>query len=363
MNDLVVKRENLPSTIEELSEFIMIGKEAVIAQKAKIRAILKSSVAKEAYDAALSDGQDIAEIVVDAEVRFGEFLRDIDKSKSYTGFQQRNPVLPEGVTKKQSHRAQTLAKHINVVEKEKEKARDRGELVTSYNIDKEIKDIKKQEKKEYKRQELIKLGKDYDNNSIQIIHGNFVEECNNIKSNSVDLILTDLPYPKEYLELWSDLSRIAERVLKPSGFCISYSGQLYLLEVINRMGEHLNYYWMMGYHHVGPTNLVHARNVVNEMKPILIYQKAPFKKVDNTFVDLIEDDKPNKDLHEWQQGEIGFNMFIERFSMPGDLILDPCAGAGTVPYCCKQLKRKCIGIEIDEKSINICKGRLVDVAK
>ena len=35
-----------------------------------------------------------------AESRLGELLGEIDKNKSYTGFQQRNSVLPTGITKK-----------------------------------------------------------------------------------------------------------------------------------------------------------------------------------------------------------------------------------------------------------------------
>ena len=34
------------------------------------------------------------------------------------------------------------------------------------------------------------------------------------------------PYPKEFIEVWSKLSRFAKRVLKPNGYCISYSGQM-----------------------------------------------------------------------------------------------------------------------------------------
>ncbi len=45
----------------------------------------------------------------------------------------------------------------------------------------------------------------------------------NIKDNSIDLILTDPPYPKEYLPLWKDLSFFASRVLKPSKFLLTYS--------------------------------------------------------------------------------------------------------------------------------------------
>ena len=50
----------------------------------------------------------MGEAVLWAEAKLGGLLEGIDKSKSYTGFQQRNSVLPEGIDKKQSHYAQTV---------------------------------------------------------------------------------------------------------------------------------------------------------------------------------------------------------------------------------------------------------------
>lgn len=38
-----------------------------------------------------------------------------------------------------------------------------------------------------------------------------------LEPESVDLILTDPPYPREFLPLWSDLGDLAERVLKRGG--------------------------------------------------------------------------------------------------------------------------------------------------
>jgi len=60
------------------------------------------------------DTQDIADILLDAEVKLGEMLEKIDKSDSrLRGSTKGTTVkstLPSGITKKQSHEAQEIAR-------------------------------------------------------------------------------------------------------------------------------------------------------------------------------------------------------------------------------------------------------------
>jgi len=53
-----------------------------------------------------------------------------------------------------------------------------------------------------------------------------------------------------------------------------------------------------------------------------------------------------------------FNKIIQIHSNKGDLILDPFIGSGTTAVACKELGRKCIGIDIDEKWLEVAKNRL-----
>jgi len=68
-------------------------------------------MASAAKKAALSDAQDLSEILLDAEAKCGEMLAGIDKSKSYKVLPSkggRKPMLPTDITYKQSHQAQTV---------------------------------------------------------------------------------------------------------------------------------------------------------------------------------------------------------------------------------------------------------------
>lgn len=198
------------------------------------------------------------------------------------------------------------------------------------------------------------------NETLQVWHGDFRKLSARIADNSVDLILTDPPYPREYLPLWTPLAEMAARVLKPGGFLVSYSGQLYLPEVMSRLVEHLEYYWLAGLSHPGNQAQRFERKVQNAFKPIVIFNKPPQTKQSQWFIDLVTSPKADKDSHEWGQSVAPFEYLLDRFSEPGALVVDPFAGGGTTLVACKNKLRRCIGIEIDEAHVNTARGRIAE---
>ena len=218
----------------------------------------------------------------------------------------------------------------------------------------EIKKEEKKEKKETERNRLAELGK---NKKIEIDFrlGDFEEVFKDIPDGSIDCIITDPPYPKEFIEVWSKLSRFAKRVLKPNGYCVAYSGQMYLPEVINRMCENLDYYWTFAVYHEGQTQIVNGINLMCRWKPVLIFQNGK-KKIENTFQDYFVSEQREKNGHDWQQSKSGVAYLIEMFTKKGDTILEPFAGSGTTMIAAREKGRNVIGAEIDEKTFNIAKA-------
>ena len=72
MSELSVVNQNLPSSLDDLSRFVLVGREKLVAVRAAIRAIDKVGVAQEVREQKLREAQEISEAVLDAEVRIGE---------------------------------------------------------------------------------------------------------------------------------------------------------------------------------------------------------------------------------------------------------------------------------------------------
>jgi len=227
------------------------------------------------------------------------------------------------------------------------------------SINAAYKEIKKEEKKAEKENERDRLAEIGKNKKIEIDLrlGDFEEVFKDIPDGSIDCIITDPPYPKEFIEVWSKLSRFAKRVLKPNGFCISYSGQMHLPEVMKRMGENLDYYWSFALMHTGSRQLINGRSLFCGWKPILVYQNG-FSKLKKPFDDFINGSGMEKTHHRWQQSEMELKHLIDNFTVEGDTILEPFAGSGTTILAALKNNRNVIGAEIDEKSFYIAKQRI-----
>ena len=228
------------------------------------------------------------------------------------------------------------------------------------SINQAYKEIKQEEKQSIvaaERKAKEAAGRLITNLDIDFRLGDFETVFSDIQDGSIDCIITDPPYPKEFLECWTKLARFAKRVLKPNGFCIAYSGQMYLPEVMSRMCEHLDYYWIFSLLHTGSHQLIMGRNIFCGWKPILIFQNG-FKKVDFKFDDVINGSGLEKEHHKWQQSEMELVSIFENFTNVGDTIIDPFAGGGTTAVVAKKLNRQVLLSEINEETYNVTKLRL-----
>jgi adenine-specific DNA-methyltransferase len=179
-----------------------------------------------------------------------------------------------------------------------------------------------------------------------------------IPDHSVDIIFTDPPYVKEtWLQAYTALAKHAPRILKPSGWLISYSGHFNLDKVMRMFGDAgLIYYWMECQLNGGQTVMVHARSVIAGWKPIVIYQNPPLKKNSMGFYDVIRSEM-QKNEHPWQQSLDDVLFILRRFAKPGDLLVEPFCGSGTTISGAKQCGCRWIACENNPETYKIAMNR------
>ena len=175
-----------------------------------------------------------------------------------------------------------------------------------------------------------------------------------------DFIITDPPYPKEYISLYEVMAANALDWLKPGGLLLAMCGQSYLEEICELMSAHLSYYWTGAYMTPGqPTPLRH-RQVNTTWKPILMFTKPDEKYSGKIFGDVFTSDGNDKDFHKWGQSVSGMYSIISKVCTPGQSILDPFCGAGTTGIAA--LKFGCLfdGVELEEENADISRTRLAN---
>lgn len=192
---------------------------------------------------------------------------------------------------------------------------------------------------------------------VDLRHGDFRRVLADLPDESVDLIFTDPPYPQEFNELWSDLSLLAARVLKPGALLIAYSGQTFLPEVLGRLSEHLTYLWLGSIVTPG-THWQSWRNKVRcGCKPLLFFARGVYQPVE-WFDDTYTSEGEEKEHHDWQQSVGCARSYIERLTRPGDVVLDPFLGGGTTAIAAKALARHIVGCDVDAAALTATIARL-----
>lgn len=160
----------------------------------------------------------------------------------------------------------------------------------------------------------------------------------------LDAIITDPPYPREYLPLLADLAAFSDKALKPDGVLVILMGQTHLPEVYRLLDGHRPYRWTGCYLTPGAGYPAQHARAQSNWKPIIIYGGGP------RFADVIRSegtDAGAKDLHHWGQDYGAFHTIVERFTAPRATVCDPFAGSGTTLLAAKALGRHAVGAELD----------------
>lgn len=191
-------------------------------------------------------------------------------------------------------------------------------------------------------------------NDVEIRLGDFRTVLADL-DDTVDAIICDPPYPKEFVPLLGDLADLADRLLKPDGVLVVMYGHTWLPDAYELLGRGRPYRWTGCFLMPGQNAVVHPRRVATGWKPLLVYGAGP------RFYDVVESVGGRDDgLHKWGQQVTGMSTIVERLSRPGDLVVDPFLGGGTTAVAARNLGRRFIGCDIDPVAVETTQRRLED---
>ena len=154
MEQIIINQTQLPDNIEDLTQFVLVGKAKLQAYMLKLQTVNKLSVAQEIRDQTLRETQEISNALIAAEQRIGELLLAIPKASG--GVNQynkeekaereekskRETISEMGYTRHEASDYQQMAKHPEVVQAVMDKALADGEVITKSAVMKEIKAYK-----------------------------------------------------------------------------------------------------------------------------------------------------------------------------------------------------------------------------
>lgn len=178
-----------------------------------------------------------------------------------------------------------------------------------------------------------------------------------IAPNSLDAIITDPPYPQEYVHLMEDLAAFGAYALKPGRPLIAMLGHAYLPQYIELMSRHMTYHWIMADVLGGANATVHVWKAFVGWKPCLVFTNGK-EQLPYYFLDMVRSPGPDKDFHVWGQDVQTFQLFTYRFTPPGGTVCDPFLGGGTTAVAALSMKRKFVGFDNDPVAIQTTLARL-----
>jgi len=198
----------------------------------------------------------------------------------------------------------------------------------------------------------------------RLIAADIANAAEHIEPGSIDWLITDPPYPKQYLEVYDHLARLADHALKPDGSMLVMVGQSYLPQIIASLSATMRYHWTLAYLTPGgQAAQMWSRRVNTFWKPLLWFTRGRYEGGWIGDVCRSEVNQNDKRFHHWGQSESGMADIIHRLTDPGDLILDPFLGAGTTGVAAVRMGRRFIGLDVEADCVATAAERIGSAAE
>jgi site-specific DNA-methyltransferase (adenine-specific) len=234
--------------------------------------------------------------------------------------------------------------------------------------------------------------------SNDVYHGDCLEIMKQIDDKSIDMILCDLPYGMTACKWDSiisleDLWAAYKRIIKDNGAIVLTASQPFTSKLVMSNPKWFRCEWI--WEKENGTNFFNYKHHPAKVhESILIFSRektyyepqmevgSPYYRLCASIPETIGMKKrvptenkgdrypksvikinscmsrPERGLHPTQKPVALFEYFIKTYSKPGDLILDNCAGSGTMAIAAINTERNYILIEKEKKYYDACLARL-----
>lgn len=370
-------RSELPATIDDLSKFVLIGRDKLQAVRAEIAAIKKVGLASEVLEQKRAEAQEIAELVTLSEMRMGEMLSEIPKAtpnnnpfhENQDGLKLVKPkgetLADMGITRNAASEYQQMAAHPEIVEQAIAEARENDDIVSRASVLRKIKAERKKQEILEAQQSIIEQADDSIKPTL------YIGDSIGRDVGKYDLLLTDPPYSTDV----DDVEQFARSWLygaldgvRDTGFAYVFIGaypdevraylnadipphielsQLLVWTYRNTLGNNpkdrykLNYQMCLFYRGINAPHL--DCPITNEQWAVQDIN-AP-------------DGRQGDRYHAWQKPMEIAERFVRHSTQPGMTVYDPFACTGTFLLAAANLGRCAFGYELDEGNAAIAFSR------
>ena len=223
-------------------------------------------------------------------------------------------------------------------------------------------------------------------NNIRLFKGDCLDIVKQLKSESVDLVVTDPPYrtisggnkSRKWINGYGssvlhrndgkifDYNNIDHKAWLSECYRVLKDGtHLYVMSNLLNLFDLKDIAESVGFslHNL----LVWEKNTANanrwymkNCEYVLFFRKGQAKTINNPSsksVHKYTNPVGNK-LHPTEKPVELMELYVSNSSKEGALVLDPFMGSGTTGVACKHLHRNFIGVEIDEKYFNVAQERI-----
>lgn len=239
---------------------------------------------------------------------------------------------------------------------------------------------------------------DYKQDGIWLMKGDCLERMKEIESGSIDMILTDPPYGTTACKwdsiiplepMWEQLKRI----IKPNGAIVMTASQPFTSKLVSSNLDWFKYAWVWEKNRA--TNFPNAkRRPMSAHEDVLVFINGPMfyypqkttghkppnsakgcsqgtiyhgKNVRNysggdttRYPRTVLRFDCERGLHPTQKPVALMEYLIKTYTNECEAVLDFTMGSGTTGVAAKNLDRKFIGIEMDDKYFEIAKDRILN---